>query len=186
LMELIMVMFIMTLFLWMVAPSFTGFTKSRKTSDVATLMQSLTNYGRTHAMSEGRNYRLVFDFEHRLVQLVAQDGDSYTPPNNDFGLLYTLPDGVDVTLKVEPQVETLPQFGQAADTGGSGLNMSGAQTLQNSDERDGDYIEFRSSGRTDPAVIEVINSAGGGNSFYVVCQSETEGFQIVNSIGQTE
>ena len=181
-----MVMFIMTLCLYLVAPSLSGFTKNRKTSDVATLMQSLTNYGRTHAMSEGRNFRLMFDLEHRQFQLQAQDADGYSPVGNDFGLLYDLPDGVDLTLKIDPQVETLPQFGQGADTGGSGLNMSGVQTVQNSQEREGDYIEFRSGGRTDPAIIEVMNTGGSGASYFVVCQSETEGFQIVNSIVQAE
>jgi prepilin-type N-terminal cleavage/methylation domain-containing protein len=188
LIELIMVMSLIAIMLYIIAPSLTGFTKSRRTNDTATLLLALANYGRTHAMSEGRNYRLVFDLEHRQFQLESQDGATYSPVDNDFGLLHDLPDGVDVDVQIQPQLDTLPEFGQDAQGNGSTpdggtASLSSAQTEQPPVARDGMYIEFRSSGRTDQSVIQVLNTAGGSGGYILRCPSETEGFEIVSPSG---
>ena len=138
LLELILVMVIISTVLAMAAPSLRGFFSSRKTHDAAANILSLIRYARTYAISEGRTYRLNFDYNKGVYWLTSNLEGTFDVLNNEFGREFLLPD--DTTVELEKQgdkddkeacITFYPQ----------GMCESGTITLT---DRRGDKIEITS------------------------------------------
>lgn len=148
LLELILVLLVLAVIAAVVAPSLRGFTIGRSKSDAATQLIALTGYARTQAISEGRVYRLNFDPSGRSFWLTAQNGGAFQRLSSDYGQPYVLPEGVS-RLQTD-----LPA------------------------QADGQFVEFSSSGRTDPP-IQIRLTDRGGAMIVVALSSPTELFRIL-------
>ena len=104
LIELIMVMAILVLVASVIAPNLRGFGIGRKTNDAGRMILAMTKYARTQSESEGRIYRLNLDQSTGAAWLTADNGGGgFTAPTNDFGDRYSLPEGVRMSVTVNPQ-----------------------------------------------------------------------------------
>ena len=86
-------MVILSTVLAMAAPSLRGFFASRKTHD------TLTQFARSQAVSEGIVYRLNFDTQERSYWLTSQQAGTYEELKTEFGQTFTLPK--DIVMELE-------------------------------------------------------------------------------------
>ena len=129
----------------MVAPTFHGTSRGRRTGDTATQIVSLALYARSQAITQGKTYRLNLDPDAGTYELSVRDYDTFEMLGN---WSYSVPEGVQISCDLPAQ-------------------------------QDGLYIEFRPTGRTDPATIRVTDDDG--IVVEVVCESATELFHIADS-----
>ena len=181
LIELILVMVIIAIAAGIVAPALATFTAGRSVDNLSRQILALAQYAQTQSISEARTYRLNFDETSRQYWLTADDGAG------TFGALkhYTAPDGLRIKVDVTPQPNTnllllpnvqqqqIPQSGVALNGQQSGAAGSVMQNLHSQ----GVYIEFQSTGRTDPTTITLTDASG--HTSRVVCVSPTETFQAI-------
>ena len=142
LIELVLVMLVIAVVVAIVAPSFHGANRGRRTGDTASQIVSLALYARSQAITQGKTYRLNLDPDAGRYELSVRDYDMFETLNN---WSYRTPDGVRIACDVQSQ-------------------------------QDGLYIEFRPTGRTDPATIRVTDDDG--MVVEVVCESATELFHV--------
>lgn len=96
LLELVLVMVLITLALGAAAPSLRGFWRSTHVKDAAAQLVSVTQWARSHAISEGRVYRLnVGQNKYWMSVLVQQE---FVAPESDFGKEFEMPEGMSLTL----------------------------------------------------------------------------------------
>ena len=143
LLELILVMVIISTVLAMAAPSLRGFFSSRKIHDAASNILSMIRYARTQAITDGRTYRLNFDYDRGVYWLTSNAQGAFDVLNSEFGREFLLPD--DTTVKIEKDddkngteeyIDFFPQ----------GMAETGTITLT---DRRGDVIEI-----TSPSPVE--------------------------------
>jgi prepilin-type N-terminal cleavage/methylation domain-containing protein len=94
LLELILVMLILSMLLAMVAPSLSGFGAGRDAEYAAAQVMTLSHWAREQAISEGRVYRLNFNPSQQQYWATAQVGGVFQTINDEFGSVFTLPEGV--------------------------------------------------------------------------------------------
>jgi len=148
LVELIFVMAIITLIAAMIAPSLGNFAAGRNKNDAAVMIVGLAHYARTQAVFEGRTWRLNVAAAGNQVYLTAQEGGAFiAPKNTDFGDHYDITPGVRMTCDRPARPP------------------------------DGQYIEFKPSGRTDTGSFLLTDKLG--DTIEVACLSPTELFHVV-------
>lgn len=98
LLELVMVMLLMCVAMAIVAPSFTGFSKSARINDTVAQLVTLAHWARSQAISDGRVYRLSIDPQDGTYRLTAQSQDEFVELGSGFGRLFTLPEGVRISV----------------------------------------------------------------------------------------
>ena len=135
-------MLVITVVIAMVAPTFHGTSRGRRTGDTANQIVSLALYARSQAITQGKTYRMNLDPDAGTYELSVRDYDTFETLSN---WSFSAPEGVSITCDVPSQ-------------------------------QDGLYIEFRPSGRTDPATIRVMDDDG--MVVEVVCESATELFHV--------
>jgi prepilin-type N-terminal cleavage/methylation domain-containing protein len=186
LIELIMVMAILVLVASVIAPNLRGFGIGRKTNDAGRMILAMTKYARTQSESEGRIYRLNLDESGGAAWLTADNGGGgFTAPTNDFGDRYSLPEGVRMSVTVNPQanaqlnvaanVQQQTVQGPAPLEGGGGAPNT---LMQNQHDPGTAYVQFQPGGRTDPATIHLTDTLG--HTVEVTCQSATEAFAMTS------
>src|SRR3954468_13304020 len=94
LLELVLVMLVMAVVLAMVAPSMSGFGAGREAEYAGAQIVTLCQWAHEQSVTEGKTYRLNFDRARNAYQVTVQVGGVYQKINNDFGQLFTVPDGV--------------------------------------------------------------------------------------------
>jgi prepilin-type N-terminal cleavage/methylation domain-containing protein len=190
LIELILVMLIIAIAAAVVAPALGRFTAGRSVDNLSRQIVGLARYARVQAISEARTYRLNFDQGTRQFWLTADSGaGTFTPLKDDFSSRYTAPDGIRLQVQITPQPNTnllVPQTVQQQQVPQSPTSLNGQQAgaagaiMQNLHTQ-GDYIEFQSTGRSDPATITLTDA--GGHTIQVACPSATEMFEVVPTQG---
>ena len=168
LLELILVLVLISTVLAMVAPSLRAFAGSRPVAEAAARLVALTDYARSRAVSEAREYRLSFDLSMSSFRLTAQDGGSFQPLGKEFGRTFALPEGTkaDLTISHATQVPAT-----VAGSSLFGQNAQGAASVTA-----GPFIAFYPDGRTEAAGIRLTDSRG--NTLNIVCRSPTEHFIV--------
>ncbi len=146
LVELILVLVILTIIVGSIAPSLRGFGVGRTRNDSAGLIVGLAQYARQQAVAEARTYRLNFDPPARAFWITADAGDG--------------------TFQAPAN-----DYGKRFEVP-DGMTMDVDVPLQ----PDGQYVQFRASGRTDPAQIKITDRLGGTTQ--IACSSATEMFAI--------
>jgi type II secretion system protein H len=161
LIELVLVMLIITVVVGAVVPTLRGFTMGRSARNTATRLISMTHYARTQAISQGRVYRLTYSPNRRAfwVDYSALAGDTSddqrSAPNAD----------------IAPRLDVDERL--TIDTKNMSTSAAGNQ-----------YVEFRPSGRTDPASIVITDQSNA--QIEVACSSATEMFRILPDAERTK
>jgi prepilin-type N-terminal cleavage/methylation domain-containing protein len=187
LIELILVMVIIAIAAGIVAPALATFTAGRAVDNLSRQVLALTQYAHTQSISEARTYRLNFDENARQYWLTADDGaGTFNALKGEFSTRYTAPEGIRMKVDVTPQPNTnllLPPNIQQQQIPQTGVALNGQQSgaagavMQNLHTQGAVYIEFQSTGRTDPATITLTDS--NGHTGQVVCATPTEMFQAI-------
>jgi len=148
LIELILVMVILAFVVATIAPLLRGFAVGRRAADNAANLVSLAEYARGQAIAEARTYRLNFNEQDNSYWLTVDNNDGAFQP-------------------------PLNDFGrQFKATEGISVRCDAKA------QPDGQYIQFRSNGRSDPARVVVSDRLG--KSLVVACPSATETFQVLS------
>ncbi len=142
-------MTIMTIMVAIIAPSLRGFAIGRRTNNAANAIVSLSNFARAQSASESRRYRLNIDASNRAAWLTYEDDNGNFVGSNNDNAQ---------RYEADPGVTMRTDLSQQAD---------------------GVYVEFKPTGRCDPASVEFMDAIG--NDIVVSCQSPTELFHILPS-----
>ena len=165
LMELILVLLILTVIVGITVPSLRGPAAKRGIDECAGQLLALAQYARSQAVSEGVAYRLNIDAANGVYYLTRQDGPDFYELGQEFGRQFQVPEGIEVQW----DDAFLTQQLQLAEATGQVLPERVAATVP--------YVEFRPSGRVDPALIRLTDRDGEVTE--VRCPSATETFRIV-------
>ena len=186
LLELILVMLIIAIAAAVVVPSLTEFAVGRSSVNAAQQIVNLAQYARTESMSEGRTFRLNFDTQKQQVWLTAMKNGTFQPPGNDFGLKYSLAEGMRMDVQVQPQpntqyvmaqnvtptdVQPVPIFGQPV-----WPLMNVSMQIAHSDP--GTYCEMFPSGRIDPVIVRLTDKRG--KEIDLGCATATESLHLLS------
>lgn len=121
-------------------------SRGREVRDCAARLVALTNWARTQAIVRGVTYRLNVDPQQRTFWLTVDQGDGTFVPVGE-------------------------EFGRVFPVP-DGWTIDWSVTPQ----ADGSYVEFRTTGRTDPATIRL--TADNGSVTSIVCGSATDTFHV--------
>jgi prepilin-type N-terminal cleavage/methylation domain-containing protein len=151
LLELILVLAIIAVIVGMSIPSLHGFAQGRRTTACVDQIVALTQYAHTQAITRGTVYRLNMrpaSMNSRATYwLTVQQDDGQFRPTGD-------------SLGLEFQAP-------------DGVDIS----WNAPSHADGQYIQFQSTGRTDPATIHVMGADR--QDFLIACPSATELFKAM-------
>lgn len=104
LLELILVMAILAIGTALVVPSLHGFAQGRRTTNCCEQILALTKWARTQAIVRGLTYRLNLDPATRTYWLTVQNDDGTVQGlGEEFGRVFTAPEGVTLTWDAQPQ-----------------------------------------------------------------------------------
>jgi type II secretion system protein H len=187
LIELILVMVIIAILAAAVVPSLTSFRIGRANANTATQLIALSQFARTQSISEGKVYRLVLDTQKGTYQLLAEDDSgAFVPANSDYGDTYSVDKGVKMDVMLQQGANTqmsLPENVQQ-DAVQSPLPVADPtiQTpntlmVNRRDVKDGTYVEFEPSGRTDTVRITLTDRLG--STIRVGCTNPTDLFHVL-------
>jgi len=186
-MELILVMLIIAIMAGMLVPSLVRFTAGRAVDNLGRQIVGLAQYAHTQAISEARTYRLNFDPNSGQFWLTADAGNgTFNPLPGDYGNRYSSPAGVRMQVQVTPQPNTQllqPDNIQQQNIAQSDTTLDGqtagvaGQIVYNTHTQGQVYVEFQSTGRTDPATIQITDPSG--RNVQIACASPTDVFQVV-------
>jgi prepilin-type N-terminal cleavage/methylation domain-containing protein len=187
LMELILVMVIIAILAAVVVPSLTNFRIGRANTNTATQIIGLSGYARMQSISEGRIYRMVIDPDKGTYQLkVEDDSGAFAPATGDYGDMYSVDSGVKMQLDLDQapntQMELPVNVEQDAVQGPLAVADPTVQTpntlmVNRRDGKDGKYVEFEPSGRTD--TVKIILTDRLGAAVRVGCTSPTDVFHVL-------
>lgn len=147
LLELLLVMVILAIAALVAAPALSTFGKGRGAGNCAEQIVSLTRWARTQAITRGVTYRFNLDPSSRTYWLSTVADNGTVAPLNE-------------------------EFGRVF-TAPDGITLDWNAPMQ----QDGQYIQFRPTGRTDPATIRVTDSRG--KFIEITCYSPAELFHVV-------
>jgi prepilin-type N-terminal cleavage/methylation domain-containing protein len=151
LLELILVMAIISIIVGLSVPSLHGFAQGRRTQACVDQIAALTQYAHSQAITRSAVYRLNIKpasmNQRATYWLTVQQGDGTFGPTGD-----------SLGLQFEAP---------------EGVDLSWNAPQQ----ADGQYIQFRPTGRTDPATIVVRGAAG--TVMYIACPSATELYKVM-------
>lgn len=171
LLELVLVMVIVCVALAMVAPSLAGWNQGSKLRDAGEQLLATIHYARTQSIANGQTYRLNIDTRANTYYLTAQDGQQFVNLANEYGRVFTLPDGFRIDVTAQPAVTQ-----QQAQPGGQQYNASAAAAAA---PTNGSAIEFYPTGRTQVAQIRI--NGYGKDQTILECATPAEGFRVVTA-----
>jgi prepilin-type N-terminal cleavage/methylation domain-containing protein len=151
LIELILVMVVVSVVVSLASPRLRGFFVSRQTADAASMVLSLTKWARSEAISQGRPVRLNIDSAGGECWLTVQETGLFVAPKSEIGRRFAAPEGAAISIVPDASGE-IPA-----------------------------YVEFRPSGRSDTATIEIRGASG--QTFQVVSDSATEPYRVITPSG---
>jgi prepilin-type N-terminal cleavage/methylation domain-containing protein len=187
LMELILVMVIVAILAAAVVPTLTNFRIGRANANTATQLIALSQFARTQSISEGKVYRLVLDPDKGNYQLLAEDDSgAFAPASDDYGKVYDVDKGVKMQVLLTQAANvhmSLPaNVQQQAEQVPLSVNDPTVQTpntlmVNLRDVKDGTYVEFDPSGRTDTVRITLIDRLG--SQVRIGCTNPTDLFHVL-------
>ena len=107
LLELILVLAVLAIAAAMAAPSLRQFGRGRGAGDCAAQIVALTHYARTQAVTDGAVYRLNLDPASGTFWLTVQRAGFFESLGNEFGRVFTAPEGVTMECDLPPQPDGL-------------------------------------------------------------------------------
>lgn len=169
LLELLMVMLLVAMVLAAAVPSLRLFAGARPVLNTAARLVAMTDYARSQAVSEGREYRLNVDFEKGSFRFTARNTGGFENLGKEFGREFLLPEGVEMKL--------LYSSAALEETEVPGLRLPGQTGLTDGSEtEDNVTVTFFPDGRTEPAGFQFSDRRG--NVVKVVCPAPSERFRV--------
>jgi type II secretion system protein H len=98
LIELVLVLVIICTALAMAAPSMGGWSRGQKLRDAGEQFLAVARYARLSAGANSQVYRLHVDGSNGRYWLLAQEGQEFVALGNDFGKMFSVPDGFRIAL----------------------------------------------------------------------------------------
>lgn len=98
LIELVLVMFVVTIAIGVVAPTLSGWSRGSHLRDAAEQFVTLTRLARTRAVSVAQIHRLTVDSRSRRCALAVQDGQQLVELTAAMDGVVELPEGVSVEM----------------------------------------------------------------------------------------
>jgi type II secretion system protein H len=115
LIELVLVLVIVCTALAMAAPSMGGWSRGQKLRDAGEQFLAVARYARLNAGANSQVYRLYVDRAAGTYWVVAQEGQEFVPLANDFGKVFSVPEGFRIAL-TDPSRQPL-EFVEFSPTG---------------------------------------------------------------------
>ena len=104
LLELVLVLAILSIALGLAVPSLHGFAQGRRAGECADQIVSLTQWAHTQSIARGLTYRLNLDSGSRTYWLTVENDDGTVGrPAEDFGRVFSAPDGVTLNWSASTQ-----------------------------------------------------------------------------------
>jgi prepilin-type N-terminal cleavage/methylation domain-containing protein len=188
LIELIIVMTIIAIVAAVAVPSLGIFSTSRQTNNAAAQMLEAAEYARAQAIAEGRTYRLNVDTSAMTYWLTADEGaGTFVAASGDHGQKYQLPSGVTLAAQITQQPNML--FNKTYNDESQETAVQSPQTLIDNEQlgtagqvmvaahNDGQYVEFQSTGRVDPATFTISDHFG--KKIQLMSSTPSEMFHIL-------
>ena len=186
-MELILVMVIVAILAAAIVPTLTNFRIGRANANTATQLIALSQFARTQSISEGKVYRLVLDPFKGTYQLLAeQDSGAFEPASDDYGKVNEVDKGVKMQVMLTQAANVQMSLPANVEQDAQQVPLSVADpTVQTPntlmvnrrDVKDGTYVEFDPSGRTDTVRITLIDRLG--SQIRVGCTNPTDLFHVL-------
>jgi Tfp pilus assembly protein FimT len=188
-MELILVMVIIAILAGAVLPTLMNFRVGRANANTATQLITLSQYARAQSISEGRAYRLVIDQDHGTFHLLSEDdAGAFQPASGDLGQNYQVDKGVkmEVMLQQAANIQmSLPasvqQVSQQVPLAVKDPTVQSPNTLMvnQRDVKDGTYVEFLPSGRSD--TVRIVLTDRLGSAIRVGCTNPTDVMHVLTA-----
>lgn len=140
-------MLVVAVLLGAAAPSLRGFAQGRSDADAAASVLAMTRMAQDQAATMGTVSRLNFDFATNTYWVTVQQAGVFVELQTDMGRRLALPRGMSVRLDLPEGQEQRP------------------------------YLQFLPDGRTEQAMISLINLDG--EIYRVYCPSATERYRII-------
>lgn len=177
LIELVLVLALIAMIVGMTTASLGRFGRGRTIGDSAEQVVLLARWARTQAISRGINFRLNFDASNHSYWLTMQSGPNYENVVQDAASA-AAPSSSAPTSAMQPQANSFTDVGEefgrrftTADTVTFDCNFAA--------QSDGQYVEFRPSGRCDPATVK-FSEIRGTAVIEVGCLSATEQWHVLS------
>jgi prepilin-type N-terminal cleavage/methylation domain-containing protein len=105
LLELVMVMLLLCVAAAIAVPAMRGFGEGQRVRGCAAQLISLGQLARTQAVTRGVSYRLNVDPESATYWLTAERDGVFQTLGDDFGRIFTAPDGVTIECYAPPPAD---------------------------------------------------------------------------------
>lgn len=166
--ELVLVVVIIAVVVGAASPLLNNFARGRQLGDTADQVVLMARWAHTQAMTRGVNYRLNFDTTKHQVWLTVQNGPSF-----------------ESLLQSQNGVPGQTSSGNSTVYAGIGNEMGRIYDVPDTidftcslvQQSDGTYVQFRPSGRSDPASVTF--SDRNGKVIEVGCLATTEQFHVL-------
>lgn len=172
LLELLLVMVVFAVLTAAAVPGLGFFYGSRPLLNTAAHIISLTDHGRSRAITEGKEFYLNIDIVNGHFYIARGDSFNLYDAGEAEGRVFVLPAGINIDLRHQPLL--------TEETDVPGLRIPGYNRFHALDDRSGVFsIPFYPDGTAMPALIALQDNRG--NSLYVECQTPAGRFRTIET-----
>jgi Tfp pilus assembly protein FimT len=154
LLELVLVLLILCIAAAASMPSLVGWSRGSAVRDAGDQFLAVARRARTQALADSTIYRLNVDARSGTYWVTVQDGLNYVPPGNEFGRVFSVPDGFSIAMT----------------------------TVGQSDQQAMSAVDFYPTGRTQPARVRIGRSDT--DAVNLECPTPAEGFRLSSEVAQ--
>jgi type II secretion system protein H len=152
LLELVLVLLILCIAAAAAAPSLVGWSRASRVRDAGDLFLAVARWARTAALADSTVYRLNVDSRAGTYWVTEQDGMNYVTPGNEFGRVFSVPQGFTIAMTT--------------------VGREAQQPLS--------AVDFLPTGRTQPARVRIGRSDT--DAVDIECPSPAEGFRLSSEV----
>ena len=156
LLELVLVLLILCIAAAAAAPSLVGWGRASTVRDAGDQFLAVARWARAQALADSTVYRLNVDSRAGTYWVTMQDGMNYVAPGNEFGRVFSVPDGFSIAMT----------------------------TLGQDQQQQLTAVDFLPTGRTQPARVRIGRSDS--DAVNIECPTPAEGFHIADTAGGSQ
>ena len=153
LLELVLVLLILCIAAAASAPSLVGWGRASVVRDAGDQFLAVARWARTQALADSTVYRLNVDSKNGTYWVTVQDGMNYVSPGNEYGRIYSVPEGFSIAMT----------------------------TIGQDQQQQLTAVDFLPTGRTQPARVRIGRSDT--DAVNIECPTPAEGFRLVDAGG---
>jgi len=153
LLELVLVLLILCIAAAASAPSLVGWGRASAVRDAGDQFLAVARWARTQALADSTVYRLNVDSKNGTYWVSVQDGMNYVAPGNEFGRIYSVPEGFSIAMT----------------------------TIGQDQQQQLTAVDFLPTGRSQPARVRIGRSDQ--DCVNIECPTPAEGFRVADTGG---